>query len=114
MENLTAGFAVLMTGGVVLTVMQAKSIMTLKSFKINGKPFNAERKGLTAEKIVEMEGILRLEKVRAVRQHFVDGERQRYWPIGWNEEVDSLEDGDWFVIELGERIPVPDDSTRDI
>jgi hypothetical protein len=79
----------------------------MKTFKINGYPFSAECKGLTAEKIVEMEGILRLEKVCGVRQHFVDGERQRYWPIGWSEEIDSLEDGDWFVIELGERIPPP-------
>jgi len=85
----------------------------MKTFKINGRPFSAERKGLTAEKIVELEGILRVEAVRAVRQHFVDDERQRYWPIGWNEEIDSLEDGDWFVIELGERIPLHD-SPRDI
>lgn len=74
----------------------------MKKFSIDGKPFYASQ--LTAEKIVEMAG-MSIEGVRAVRQHFVDGERQRYWPIGWNEEVDSLEDGDWFVIELGEKTP---------
>jgi hypothetical protein len=78
-----------------------------KVFTIDGQTFQASREGLTAEKIVEMDGSWRMGQVRAVRQYFVDGERQRYWPIGWNEEIDSLEDGDRFVIELGERIQRP-------
>ncbi len=59
------------------------------------------------KKIVEMDGIWRIKQVRAVRQYFVDGERQRYWPLGWGDEIDSLEDGDRFIIELGEKVPRP-------
>lgn len=76
-------------------------------FDIDGHVHKVSREGLTAEKIVEMDGTWRLEQVQAVRQYFVDGERQRYWPIGWDEEIDSLMDGDRFVIELGEKIPPP-------
>lgn len=82
----------------------------MKVFDIDGHVHKASRQGLTAEKIVEMDGTWPIEKVCAVRQYFVDGERQRYWPIGWDEEIDSLEDGDRFVIELGEKIPRPNDT----
>jgi len=79
----------------------------MKVFTIDGHAFKASRQGLTPEKLVEMDGSWPVERVKAIRQYFVDGERQRYWPLGWDEEVDSLEDGDRFVIELGDKIKKP-------
>lgn len=51
------------------------------------------------------------EGVRAVRQFFVDGERQRYWPVNWPMDVIFVEDGDSFAVEYGELCQVP--PTRD-
>lgn len=89
--------------GVKLAGKELPKDMLIKTFVIDGETFFESREGLTAEKIVALRG-RSLEGVRAVRQYFVDGERQRYWPVGWNEEIDSLESGDKFVIEMGERI----------
>jgi hypothetical protein len=73
---------------------------------VDGVEMDIPRK-ISAETLITEYAKRSLTGVRAVLHYFVDGERQRFWPIGWNEVIDSIEDGDRFEIEMGELIPPP-------
>lgn len=73
---------------------------------IDGVETDIPRK-ISAETLVTVYAKKPLTGVQGVRHYFVDGERQRWWPIGWNEVIDSIEDGDKFDIEMGELISPP-------
>ncbi len=76
---------------------------------INDKPFVLDKaRKYTAESLLRS-AVISLEGIQAVRQYFCDGIRQRWWPIGWNEIIDSgIELGDKFVVEMGDLIPPPE------
>lgn len=51
---------------------------------------------------IELLGLINFSSdgVNAIRQYFVDGERQRWWPLTWNEDI-HIENGDKFEIMFG-------------
>lgn len=73
---------------------------------IGGIAVDIPRK-ISAETLITEYAKKPLTGVCCVLHYFVDGERQRMWPIGWNEVIDSIEDGDRFEIEMGELIQPP-------
>jgi len=66
---------------------------------VDGLELEIPRK-ISAETLITEYAKRTLEGVRCVRHYFVDGERQRTWIVGWNEVIDSIEDGDRFEIEM--------------